>query len=127
MPAFDITPEMMTHTVVVDPGTMKPLPTEIGEQFDWVSLPDDDEKPIIDYFTKACHILNEVGLTPTGVTSPGYFGGIRCRFMPIASVKPFDRSAKQRRRSFSPGALAVARLNRPSGISIKHREQLLER
>ena len=73
-PAFDITPEMITHTVVVDPKTCKPLESGIWEQYDWNNLPVDQEELVIDYITTACQILENVGLTPEGVTSPGGFG-----------------------------------------------------
>ena len=73
-PAYDITPEMITHTVVVDPKTCKPLESGIWEQYDWNHLPVDQEELVIDYITTACQILENVGLTPEGVTSPGGFG-----------------------------------------------------
>ena len=73
-PAYDITPEMITHTVVVDPKTCKPLESGIWEQYDWNNLPVDQEELVIDYITTACQILENVGLTPEGVTSPGGFG-----------------------------------------------------
>ncbi len=73
-PAYDITPEMITHTVVVDPKTCKPLESGIWEQYDWNNLPVDQEELVIDYITTACQILENVGLTPQGVTSPGGFG-----------------------------------------------------
>ena len=73
-PAYDITPEMITHTVVVDPRTCKPLESGIWEQYDWNNLPVDQEELVIDYITTACQILENVGLTPEGVTSPGGFG-----------------------------------------------------
>ena len=73
-PAFDITPEMITHTVVVDPKTCKPLESGIWEQYDWNNLPVDQEELVVDYITTACQILENVGLTPEGVTSPGGFG-----------------------------------------------------
>ena len=73
-PAYDITPEMITHTVVVDPKTCKPLESGIWEQYDWNNLPVDQEELVIDYITTACQILKNVGLTPEGVTSPGGFG-----------------------------------------------------
>ena len=68
-PAYDITPEMITHTVVVDPKTCKPLESGIWEQYDWNNLPVDQEELVIDYITTACQILENVGLTPEG----GYF------------------------------------------------------
>lgn len=95
MPAFDITPEMLTHTVVVDPKTLKPVSSGLWEQYDWVSLPDDDEAPIIDYITRACDILNQVGLTPTGVTSPGYFGGKTLSFYAHCLGQALRKTTKQ--------------------------------
>jgi hypothetical protein len=74
-PAFDITPEMLTHSVVVDPATCKPLPSGIWEQYDWARLPEEQEALVTAYIATACRILCNVGLPPQGVTSPGGFGG----------------------------------------------------
>ncbi len=74
MPAFDITPEMITHTFVVDLDTYQPLPSRIWEQYEWAALPTDQEELVLAYITAACRILANVGLTPAGVTSPGGFG-----------------------------------------------------
>jgi len=74
-PAFDITPEMITHTFVVDPNTCQPLASRIWEQYDWAALPLDQEEHLVTYIATACQILHNVGLTPEGVTSPGGFGG----------------------------------------------------
>jgi hypothetical protein len=74
-PAFDITPEMMTHTVVVNPATCRPLDPQLWEQFDWQTLPEDRAPFVEEYITTACRILDNVGLPPEGVTSPGGFGG----------------------------------------------------
>ncbi len=73
--AFDITPEMITHTFVVDLKTFQPLESRIWEQYEWAVLPVDQEELIIEYIATACRILDNVGLTPEGVTSPGGFGG----------------------------------------------------
>ena len=75
VPAFDITPEMMTHTVVVDPKTCHPVEPQMWEQYEWETLPSGQEEPLIEYIATACRILQNVGLTPQGVTSPGGFGG----------------------------------------------------
>jgi len=80
VPAFDITPEMMTHTVVVNPQTCQPLASGIWEQYDWVALPLDQEELVVDYIATACRILENVGLSPAGVTSPGGFGGRTLEF-----------------------------------------------
>ncbi len=74
-PAFDITPEMITHTFVVDLETYQPLPSRIWEQYEWETLPVDQEELVTEYIAAACRILDNVGLTPEGVTSPGGFGG----------------------------------------------------
>ncbi len=74
-PVFDINPEMMTHTVVVDPKTYRPLASGIWEQYDWEALPVRQEALVRDYIAAACRILANVGLVPEGVTSPGGFGG----------------------------------------------------
>lgn len=74
VPAFDLTPEMMTHSVVVDPATCRPVEPQLWEQYDWAALPEDEDL-VTEYIAAACRILVNVGLTPTGVTSPGGFGG----------------------------------------------------
>ena len=75
VPAFDITPEMITHTFVVDPKTMQALASRIWEQYEWATLPVDQEELVIEYIATACENLVNVGLPPQGVTSPGGFGG----------------------------------------------------
>lgn len=79
-PAFDITPEMMTHSFVVDLETFQPLESRIWEQGAWVTLPVDQEELVFNYIATACRILDNVGLTPEGVTSPGGFGGRTLEF-----------------------------------------------
>ena len=79
-PNFDITPEMMTHTFVVDPDTCVPLPEGLWEQYDWATLPVEEEEQVFRYISRACEILVNVGLTPEGVTSPGGFGGRTLEF-----------------------------------------------
>lgn len=79
-PAFDITPEMITHSYVVDLRTFQPLESRIWEQSEWSRLPVDQEELVIEYISTACRILDNVGLTPEGVTSPGGFGGQTLEF-----------------------------------------------
>ena len=74
VPNYDITPEMITHTFVVDLETLKPIDPNLWEQWGWNQLPTDQEELVTDYITLACQILHNVGLTPEGVTSPGGFG-----------------------------------------------------
>ena len=75
VPSFDITPEMLTHTHVLDLQTFRPLPSRIWEQWDWAALPEDQEERVFEYIALSCRILANVGLVPEGVTSPGGFGG----------------------------------------------------
>lgn len=74
MPNYDITPEMITHTFVVDLQTLQPIDPDLWEQHGWNELPTDEEERVTDYIALACEILHNVGLTPAGVTSPGGFG-----------------------------------------------------
>ena len=73
VPSFDITPEMLTHTYVLDLKTLQPLPSRIWEQVEWRQFTEDDH--VDQYIAFSCQILANVGLTPQGVTSPGGFGG----------------------------------------------------
>ena len=80
MPSFDITPEMITHTMVVDAKTCRPAESGAWEQYEWSTLPTDQEELVTEYIATACRILHNVGLTPEGVTSPGGFGGRTLEF-----------------------------------------------
>jgi len=80
VPAFDITPEMITHTFVVGLQTFQPLASRIWEQYEWETLPVDQEELVFGYIETACRILANVGLPPEGVTSPGGFGGRTLEF-----------------------------------------------
>lgn len=71
-PIFDITPEMLSHTYVLDLNTFKPREDMIWEQYEWQALP--DYESAAKYITQACSILTNVGLKPEGVTSPGAMG-----------------------------------------------------
>jgi hypothetical protein len=72
VPSFDITPEMLTHTYVLDLQTLRPLPSRIWEQYEWRQFGEEDR--VDEYIALACQILVNVGLPPQGVTSPGGFG-----------------------------------------------------
>ena len=66
---FDLTPEMLTHTHVVDLKTWKL--TEQWEQGEWVDPPVDQ---LTEYIATAMQLLKNVGIPCEGVTSPGAFG-----------------------------------------------------
>ncbi len=74
VPNYDITPEMITHTYVVDLETFQPIDVNLWEQYNWNQLPTDQEELVTNYIATACRILDNVGLSPDGVTSPGGFG-----------------------------------------------------
>ena len=69
-PNFDLTPELLTHTAVVDLETL--TLTEEWEQVEWVNPPVDNR--LTDYIITAMEMLNNVGIPCEGVTSPGAFG-----------------------------------------------------
>jgi len=66
---FDLTPEMLTHTRVVDLNTWQL--TEQWEQGAWVDPP---VEVLTDYIATAMQLLKNVGIACEGVTSPGGFG-----------------------------------------------------
>jgi hypothetical protein len=68
-PNFDLTPEMLTHTHVVDLKTWQL--TEPWEQGEWVNPPVDQ---LTEYIAAAMQLLKNVGIACEGVTSPGAFG-----------------------------------------------------
>lgn len=74
-PNWDIHPEMVTHTRIIDTKTGHPYP-EISPRFmenwDWCNGRSADE--IADYMSYALTILKNVGLPCEGVTTPGGFG-----------------------------------------------------
>ena len=75
VPNWDIHPEMVTHTRVIDIATGHPYPDPSSaymENWDWTTGRSVDE--IASYLAYALRILKNVGLTCEGVTTPGGFG-----------------------------------------------------
>ncbi len=75
VPNWDIHPEMVTHTRVVDTRTGHPFPENslrYMENWDWTTGKSADE--IADYQAYALRILKNVGLPCEGVTTPGGYG-----------------------------------------------------
>jgi hypothetical protein len=75
MPNWDIHPEMITHTRVLDLRTGQPYPdpsTKFMENWDWTTGRSVEE--LTDYLRYALQILKNVGLPCEGVTTPGGFG-----------------------------------------------------
>ncbi|MCX7871692.1 MAG: hypothetical protein N2487_00230 [Verrucomicrobiae bacterium] len=75
MPNWDIHPEMVTHTRVIDLKTGHPYP-EISlkymENWDWTTGRSAEE--IAEYMAYALNILKNIGFYCEGITTPGGFG-----------------------------------------------------
>jgi hypothetical protein len=75
MPNWDIHPEMVTHTRVIDTKTGHPYPDhslKFMENWDWTTGRSTDE--IAQYQAYALQILKNAGLPCEGITTPGGFG-----------------------------------------------------
>jgi len=75
MPDWDIHPEMVTHTWVIDTKTGRPYPERTArfqENWGWTDGKSVDE--LADYLGYALRILKNVGLPCEGITTPGGFG-----------------------------------------------------
>lgn len=75
MPNWDIHPEMVTHTRVIDLRTGHPFPEvsrEFMENWDWTAGKSVDE--LASYHAYALQILGNIGLPCEGLTTPGGYG-----------------------------------------------------
>ncbi len=75
MPNWDIHPEMVTHSRVIDTKTGHPYPDhslKFMENWEWTTGRSADE--IGNYLAYALSILKNVGLPCEGITTPGGFG-----------------------------------------------------
>ncbi|MEX2015027.1 MAG: hypothetical protein WD873_00225, partial [Candidatus Hydrogenedentales bacterium] len=75
LPNWDIHPEMVTHTRVIDTKTGHPYPDhslKFMENWEWTTGRSADE--IAGYLAYALQILKNIGLPCEGVTTPGGFG-----------------------------------------------------
>lgn len=75
MPHWDIHPEMVSHTWVIDTKTGRPYEERsprFMENWDWSKGKSTDE--LTDYLSYALRILQRAGLPCEGVTTPGGFG-----------------------------------------------------
>jgi len=88
LPNWDIHPEMVTHTRVIDTKTGHPYPetsTKFMENWDWTTGKSADE--LADYLSYALRILKNAGLPCEGVTTPGGFGN---RALPQLAQASFE-------------------------------------
>ena len=67
---FDITPEILTHTLAWDIQKGEFLPVT---EYDWSAQ--QDEATLTNYMTHAFRILKNIGLQATGMTQPKQFVG----------------------------------------------------
>ncbi len=74
-PDWDIHPEMISHTWVIDTKTGRPYP-ERSERFmeNWAWTDGKSVDQLADYLAYALRILKNVGLPCEGITTPGGFG-----------------------------------------------------
>jgi hypothetical protein len=75
LPNWDIHPEMVTHSRVIDTKTGHPYPDhslKFMENWEWTTGRSADE--IANYLAYALNILKNVGLPCEGITTPGGFG-----------------------------------------------------
>lgn len=75
MPDWDIHPEMISHTRVIDTTTGRPYPEctpEFMENWRWTDGKSVDQ--LADYMSYALRILRNVDLPCEGITTPGGFG-----------------------------------------------------
>ncbi|HZP84672.1 MAG TPA: hypothetical protein VFB21_23755 [Chthonomonadaceae bacterium] len=73
-PDWDIHPEMISHTWVIDTKTGRPYPERTPrfmENWDWTAGRSTDE--LADYMSYALRLLHNVGLPCEGITTPGGF------------------------------------------------------
>jgi len=76
VPNWDIHPEMVSHTRVIDIKTGRPFPDakpEYMENWEWSQTKSADE--LAAYQAYALNILKEAGLPCEGITTPGGYGG----------------------------------------------------
>jgi hypothetical protein len=122
MPDWDIHPEMVTHTWVIDTKTGRPFPERTERQmenFGWSVGRSVDE--LTDYLAYALRILRNAGLPCDGITTPGGFGG---RVLPQLSRATLESCrdvfkteiAHYFRHAFLDGRSVVPRVEYAAGI-----------
>ncbi len=88
VPNWDIHPEMVSHTRVIDIKTGKPYPDATPafmENWDWSQEKSADELAV--YQAYALTILKEAGLPCEGLTTPGGYGGRNQENLAISTMQ----------------------------------------
>lgn len=126
VPDWDIHPEMVTHTWVINTKTGRPYEertTRFMENWDWTTGKSADE--LADYLAYALRILKNVGLPCEGITTPGGFGSQvlpelaqatlqACRDVYRTEIPHYFRHA------FTDGRSVVPRVEYASGLAGPH-------
>ncbi len=125
LPDWDIHPEMVSHTVVIDTKTGRPYPErseKFMENWGWSVGKSVDE--LADYMSYALRILKNVGLPCEGITTPGGFGSKAlpelaqatlesCRDVFQAEIPHYFRHLFTDERSVAPRVEYASGLNGP--------------
>jgi len=88
VPDWDIHPEMVSHTRVIDIKTGRPYPLstpEFMENWEWSQTKSADE--LASYQVYALNILKEAGLTCEGFTTPGGYGSKNQENLSISALQ----------------------------------------
>lgn len=88
LPDWDIHPEMISHTWVINTKTGRPYPEHSGyyiENAGWSQDKSADE--LTDYMAYALRILKNVGLPCEGITTPGGFGSQNRNNLALATLQ----------------------------------------
>ena len=110
MPNWDIHPEMVTHTRVIDTKTGHPYPDhslKFMENWEWTTGRSADE--IADYMAYALHILKNIGLPCEGITTPGGFGNRALPQLAQATLRIGARCVQRRDPALLPPSLRQRR------------------
>jgi hypothetical protein len=88
VPDWDIHPEMVTHTRIIDTKTGRPFP-ERTEYFmeNWRWTDGKSVSELADYMAYALRVLKNIGLPCEGITTPGGFGN---RVLPELALATLD-------------------------------------
>lgn len=125
LPDWDIHPEMVTHTRVINTKTGRPYEQaspKYMENWRWTDGKSVDE--LAEYMRYALEILKNVGLPCTGITTPGGFGsGVpaelaqatlqACRDVFQAEIPHYFRDVFTDQRSVAPRVLYASGLDGP--------------
>jgi hypothetical protein len=125
MPTWDIHPEMVSHTWVIDTKTGRPFPqrtSEFMENWGWSVGKSADQ--LGEYMGFALQILKNAGLTCEGITTPGGFGNRAlpelsrgtleaCRHVFGTEIPHYFRHIFTDQRSVSPRVELASRLDGP--------------